>query len=356
MPAPEHCGPEVPVIGWDIGGAHVKASRLDRGQIVDVGQWAAPLWKGLDHLDRAIVQAFGRWGGLSGHDHAITMTAEMIDLFPDRQSGVASLVARLGERLGERVRFFAAGHGWLASAQAAKHWRSIASANWLASARCVARRHSDAIFIDVGSTTTDIVPVASTSLRADDHGDAARLARRELIYVGVARTPLCALADRIRFGEQEFNVMNELFATTADVYGLTGELDPAHDQHPAADGGAKDDKGRQTRLARMIGHDRQQADARQWRAFALQWRDKAETLIGASLDALLARRSEAPGLIVGAGCGLFVAHRLALRRGIEFLPFHRLFDTDPRHAGWLDTCAPSAAIASLYAEEVRPCG
>ena len=28
------------------------------------------------------------------------------------------------------------------------------------------------------------------------------------------------------------NVMNEFFATTADVYRLTGELDPAHDQQP----------------------------------------------------------------------------------------------------------------------------
>ena len=34
--------------------------------------------------------------------------------------------------------------------------------------------------------------------------------------------------------------MNEFFATTADVYRLTGELDPAHDQHPSADNAPKD--------------------------------------------------------------------------------------------------------------------
>ena len=35
---------------------------------------------------------------------------------------------------------------------------------------------------------------------------------------------------------ERLNVMHEFFATTADVYRLTGELDPEHDLHPAADG------------------------------------------------------------------------------------------------------------------------
>ena len=59
--------------------------------------------------------------------------------------------------------------------------------------------------------------------------DAARLATGELVYHGVVRTPLCALAARVPFRGSAVSVMNEFFATTADVYRLTGELDPAHD-------------------------------------------------------------------------------------------------------------------------------
>ena len=76
------------VLGWDVGGAHVKASLLVDGRIRDVAQWAAPLWLGLTHLDAAIDAARARWPGFEQARHAVTMTAEMTDLFPDREAGV----------------------------------------------------------------------------------------------------------------------------------------------------------------------------------------------------------------------------------------------------------------------------
>jgi uncharacterized hydantoinase/oxoprolinase family protein len=82
------------------------------------------------------------------------------------------------------------------------------------------------------------------------------------------RTPLCALAPRVHFGGQWVNVMNEFFATTADVYRLAGELDPAHDQQPAADHGRKDEAATRQRLARMVGRDARDADDDAWLALA----------------------------------------------------------------------------------------
>jgi (4-(4-[2-(gamma-L-glutamylamino)ethyl]phenoxymethyl)furan-2-yl)methanamine synthase len=44
-----------PVIGWDIGGAHVKAVWLDsEGRIVQVAQQACALWKGLHLLEASL--------------------------------------------------------------------------------------------------------------------------------------------------------------------------------------------------------------------------------------------------------------------------------------------------------------
>ncbi len=41
---------------------------------------------------------------------------------------------------------------------------SAASTNFLASAELVARRYDEAVLIDMGSTTTDIIPVAGMRL------------------------------------------------------------------------------------------------------------------------------------------------------------------------------------------------
>ena len=46
------------IMGWDIGGAHLKAVMLDaKGDVVSSIQLPCPLWKGLDYWQRAILDA-----------------------------------------------------------------------------------------------------------------------------------------------------------------------------------------------------------------------------------------------------------------------------------------------------------
>ena len=47
-------GAATATIGWDVGGAHVKAARVQRGEVVDAAQWPCPLWQGMQHLDAAL--------------------------------------------------------------------------------------------------------------------------------------------------------------------------------------------------------------------------------------------------------------------------------------------------------------
>jgi (4-(4-[2-(gamma-L-glutamylamino)ethyl]phenoxymethyl)furan-2-yl)methanamine synthase len=51
--------------GWDVGGAHLKACWMQRGQVLDVAQWPCPLWQGLQHLEAALAAAQQRWPALS---------------------------------------------------------------------------------------------------------------------------------------------------------------------------------------------------------------------------------------------------------------------------------------------------
>ena len=342
--------PPAPVIGWDVGGAHVKASLLEGGTVTAIAQWATPLWTGLEHLDAAIEAARARWPAFAHARHAVTMTAEMTDLFPDREAGVRALCERLAALLGPAVRFYAGEAGWLDASTAAARWPAVASANWLATASLVAQRLPDAVLIDIGSTTTDLIPVRAGRPAPAGRSDATRLASGELVYLGVLRSPLCALARRIRFRGTAYNVMNEFFATTADVFRLTGELDPAHDHYPPADGGARDAAGSRLRLARMIGHDARDASADEWHAFALRWRAQMLAEIRRNLVRVLQQAAlPASAPLVAAGCGAFLVRELADSLGHPCIGFDALAAVAPDCADWARVCAPSVAVAQLAA-------
>jgi len=361
------------VFGWDVGGAHVKVSLADGGGAVrDVVQWACPLWQGLDHLEHTIDLVFERWpqARTVAAQHAVTMTGEMVDLFADRADGVRAIVATLARRLGaqsparssspsrsmssRQLRFYAGDTGWLAADACADGWRQVASANWLATANWVCTRVADAVLIDIGSTTTDIIPIVDGRVAARAATDAGRLATGELVYQGVVRTPLCGVAHRIEFAGAALNVMNEWFATTADVYRLTGELDPLHDVQPSADHGPKTPAASRARIARMIGHDARDANDGDWLRFAQRWRALQLREIGANLARVVAAHpSLAAAPLVGAGCGRFLVTALARDEARGYIDFGALAGVPDECAGWAATCAPSVAVALLAAGEPR---
>jgi probable H4MPT-linked C1 transfer pathway protein len=338
--------------GWDIGGAHVKACLLQDGALRDVAQWPCPLWQGMQHLDTALGEARSRWSDAwdAGVVHAATMTGELADVFADREEGVARIVDRLAQSLGPSLVLFDAAGEWRAAHDAGSQWRGIASANWSATARVLAPRAGDAVLVDIGSTTTDLVPLRDGRVAAEGTSDHERLATGELVYQGVVRTPLCALGPRVRWRGRMLNVMNELFATTADVYRLTGELPPAHDQAATADGRGKDLRATLQRLARMLGCDADDASACEWLALAGWWKDAQLREIQWHLGRVCARAGLPPeAAVIGAGSGSFLAAQLAAATGRPFLRYAdvALPSADAALAAWADVCAPAVSVALL---------
>lgn len=339
------------VLGWDVGGAHLKAALVEGRDVLDVMQVPCALWQGIEAIDVALESVRARWPHLSDAHHAVTMTGEMVDLFSDREAGVTALVQHLGRALGVHARFFAEAD-WLEPGAAVREWPRVASANWLASAACVARRIEDALLIDIGSTTTDVIPIRHGRVAARGRSDAARLESSELVYQGVVRTPLCALAQRVRFRDVGCGVMNEWFATSADVYRLTGELDPDLDQHDTADHRGKDRRATCARLARMIGRDARDAGAADWIDLARTFRSAQLRLIEDAVAQVLAASAlsvEAP--VVAAGCGDFLVREIAGHLGRRCIEFDRLLGATGPAARWARVCAPSVAVAVLLSDQ-----
>ena len=101
---------------------------------------------------------------------------ELADCFSDKEEGIRFIMetvdaAFTGARyLNNRGEFI----------DSSGDIRSVAAANWMASA-LVAGRDKDCIFVDAGSTTTDLIPVKDEQPLAGDT-DFQRLGRHEQGY------------------------------------------------------------------------------------------------------------------------------------------------------------------------------
>jgi probable H4MPT-linked C1 transfer pathway protein len=305
------------------------------------------LWQDLDALPRTVAELAQAAG--SPGIHAITMTGELADVFADRAEGVRELLNMLQSAVSaRRCLVFAHPARFLAPRQAVRQPLAVASMNWSATAAWVAHRLPDALLLDVGSTTTDLVPLAAGAVAANGVTDAQRLASEELVYAGVVRTPVMAMAARIPFDGAWHAPMAEHFATSADIYRLTRELPSGADQLPAADGAGKSRRESARRLARMLGRDFEMAPMAAWEQCARFLADAQLWSLQQACERVLSRSAmplRAP--IVGAGVGRFLAKKLAWRLRRPYRDFSALVPLRGADAHWIASCAPAVAVALL---------
>jgi probable H4MPT-linked C1 transfer pathway protein len=343
------------VIGWDVGGAHLKAARAEDGRIRAVVQLPCPLWLGLDKLKDSLMAVLARLGPADWH--VATMTGELADIFADRHEGVARIAGMLSDATGgSRLLLYGGRAGMLPVSAARSHADDIASANWHASAALAGRFQAETLFVDIGSTTTDIIPILSSRPCSRGYTDAERLATGELVYTGLTRTPVMAMARRAPVAGEWVTLATELFATSADIYRILGELMEEADQMPSADGREKTVPASRARLARMVGRDAADADPMTWRNLAAWF---AEVQLRQIMDGAMlalsraALGSEAP--VIAAGIGEHVGGRLAARLNRPSRSFAELLNgllpEDARDSARFSQCAPAVAVALLLAQD-----
>lgn len=337
------------VIGWDLGGAHTKAALVDgEGQLRRVVQVACPLWYGLDRLDAAMRQILGQMG--SGvRRHAVTMTGELADLFPDRGTGVKALTEASARQLRDAEMLIYAGPmGFRRIEETQAYVRQIGSANWLAATNLVAHCCEEGVFIDIGSTTTDIVPFLEGETCNRGYTDFERMRYEELVYTGVVRTPVMGVTDRVPFEGEWRPLAAERFATMADVYRLIGVLPDHADMTETCDGAGKTEQDSARRLARMVGCDLEPGGLERWRRLARYIAREQLLRIQRALERVVSCRvvsDDAP--LVGAGTGRFLVCELAALAGRPYVDFSELIQGPDEVRDWAAICAPAVAVAQL---------
>ncbi|HTO80021.1 MAG TPA: hydantoinase/oxoprolinase family protein [Methylocystis sp.] len=375
------------ILGWDIGGAHLKAARVEDGVVVAAAQIACAPHQGLAELEAALRSMRERMG--SAERHAVTMTAELSDAFADRRRGVVSIAAIFSHELAEPAVFYAGAKGFVEKRDVADAAPAIASANWRAPAEYLARRLDHAAFernlsnadnvidskslerasrekpvstfshraleaallIDMGSTTTDLTLLRDGVVAAQGQDDASRLALGELVYTGLLRGDPAAGLSLAPVDGRWTGLVGERFASMADVRRLTGDLSPDIDALPTADGRSKSFEDTRARLARLVGRDAESGTLEQWDALA-QFFARAQMRRIEDAIALLASREPAAlaAPIVGAGIGRGVIGAFARREGRDYRAFETLLPVSPEAASIAADCAPACAVALIAAE------
>jgi hypothetical protein len=248
---------------------------------------------------------------------AITMTAELSDAFRTKRDGVAFVLAAAEEALGDRPLSVLTTTGELVTmGEARARPGDVAAANWMATALAVADAHADALLVDVGSTTADIVPIAAGRVAATADNDLDRLQAGELVYTGALRTNLAAIAPRVPLRGGWCPVASESFAISADVHLLLGHIDEGDYDCPTPDGRAATVPFARERIARLVCADVDQLAAGEIDAIAAFLHEAQVRQIEEA-----ARRVHAPlppdAPVVAVGSGAFLGRAVAARLGRE---------------------------------------
>lgn len=283
-------------LGLDIGGANLKAAHS--GGAARSRPFA--LWKSPDALPDALRDLLRDWPPYDVL--AVTMTGELCDCFATKREGVLAILEAVSAAAGSAPIKVWLTDGRLVDLAAARAAPLLAAAsNWLALATWAGRLapRGPALLIDIGSTTTDVVPLLDGRPVPRGRTDTERLRRGELVYTGATRTPLCAILGG--------SGMAEFFATTRDVYLMLGRLPQDPSDRDTADGRPATRACAEARVARMVGADVETSTADERRKLAEHVLLRQVTQIGSAIGAVAESLPRLPETIVYSGSGEFLA-------------------------------------------------
>ena len=305
-------------LGLDIGGANIKASD---GEACSVSH-PFPLWKRPDRLTEELALLVDQYKSVD--TVAVTMTGELADCYSTKAEGVDRILSSVEQAArGRTIRVWQTGGEFVVVDDARGLTPLVAAANWHALATWTARLipAGAGILIDVGSTTTDLIPLLDGLPAPEGRTDPERLRSGELIYRGVWRTPLCAVARSIPYRECQWPMAAELFATTGDVWLLSGELpeDPMNVQtangRPATRSAAHD------RLARQFCSDRDELSLNEAAAMARSVAARLTSELRRGIQRVIRRLDRPLECIVTSGEGEFlIARALAQMPELQAVP------------------------------------
>lgn len=330
-------------LALDVGGANLKVA--DGAGFARSMPFA--LWRSPEQLASALRLLIAEAPPANGL--AATMTGELADCFETKAAGVQAIIAALEHVADGRPLWIYGTHGELVDAAAARSSPElVAAANWHALASFTARffQGQPGLLLDIGSTTTDIIPIVDGQPATIGRTDTSRLASGELVYTGVKRSPVCAVARAVPYRGGRCPLAQELFATAWDVYLVLGKLPEEPDSRHTADGRPATRAAAMRRLARSICADTREFDERDALLAAQAIAAEQAALIEHALRRVVDRSPSEPQTFIISGEGEFLAREVIER----CYPQARVIALSEQLGPRLSQAAPAHALAVVADE------
>ena len=305
-------------IGWDIGGVSTKAARLlyhqRRIKTLQTADQYFEIWKGKERLPsvlRTLSKALGPADAM-----AVTMTAELSDVFPTKTHGVRSVVRCVRKAFPDLPIYGLDVNGaFVDLCRPLTDPLSLAATNWLATATLLARSRPNCLLVDIGSTTTDIIPILEGRIVARGRSDTDRLLAGELIYTGVLRTPVSAITAVLPLRYARCPVASEYFAISGDVYRILGRLEPRDYSCSTPDGRGKSQAAARRRLVRMVCADAMDLSGREVIGMARFVHETQRAQIVEAMRRVVRRHRRRTLPVIATGLGTFLVRDCARTLG-----------------------------------------
>jgi probable H4MPT-linked C1 transfer pathway protein len=313
------------VIGWDIGAANVKAV-LWEGHTRK--SWAASrpfeIWREKNRLGGVLQSVLDSVAaGMKAQAMAITMTAELSDVFETKREGVLFVLNTFRDCFpAAETSVFNLSGEFVPLEKALACPLDFAASNWLAAALWIARQTPDCLYIDVGSTTTDILPIVGGQVCVCGRTDLERLSSGELVYTGALRTNLAAIVQSVPIADRMYRVASEYFAISGDVHLILGNLNAGDYTCATPDGRSPSVDSARARLARLVCADAEMLSTAEINDMAQHIGAEQVRHIREGIEQVLARHPSlrsCPVMVSGLGSFLGVAAATNVGLGIGHL-------------------------------------
>ena len=317
------------ILGLDIGGANTKAASSDG---VFAESVYLPLWK-----HARLEEVLGSFAARRPEAVAAVITGELADCFSCKKEGISALTGAVRQAFSCPVYFWGAdGFFWTDPLE-------LAAANWAASSALLAREVGDCLFVDMGSTTTDLIPIRDGKALAA-RTDFLRLAAGELVYMGLLRTRLDAMLPQAHVGGRKVSLAPEYFSIMADARLSLGEISEQRYSCETPDGAGKDRLAALRRLARSVCADLDEIGESAALAIARQACERQMSILVAALERQV--QSHELRRVVAAGIGEGLIAEAAAFLGLECLPLSQIYGEK------ISDVFPAYAVARLIEAEI----
>nr|MDO8043404.1 hydantoinase/oxoprolinase family protein [Candidatus Baldrarchaeota archaeon] len=346
------------VAGFDIGGANTKVSlvKVENGILreIQTAKKYFPIWKaGKDKLVNILREITDEvMHGVKLEAVGVTITAELSDAYWCKREGINHVLDCV-EKIFKNLPIYVLNcdGGLLTVEEARKEFLKVAAANWAATAWMISRIMKNCIVIDVGSTTTSIIPILEGKCAASGKTDLEKLMCGELVYTGSLRTNVAAIVDKIPIRGNYARVSSELFALSGDVHLILGNIREEDYTTETADGRGKTRLEAMARLARVVCADIEMLGEEEIEDMARYIYDKQIDQIAEGLRQVYSRlkpeiREEIPVVTVGLG-GEFLAKRAAERVG-----FKKIISLEDFLGVDASIIAPAVGVALMVADKL----